>query len=809
LAQCNLYHQAQNRTWVLHIDVDEYISYNYVHNVEQQQEPLPASQQRRNLTPSTPIFDYFHSVQPPAEACVGMVRVMFGPKTNNNNVTNKNNDKEQIIHLDTLSYYYHENLATLGLFGKQKVIMDVSRIHPSLLQPFIVFSIHTPIMRPRHVCPVNYHTAKAYSESILRVHHYIGSWESYFSKVDVRRDKEIFLERSTAASKYGPINDVKGWYDSFVQLMKSADRANNMLAGAGVLEKEWTTIVAKQQQTNKSKTPVCALLFFTSNDETATQKPSFLWSFLQANVMQENPSCEIFVHSFAEMKDSIPYFPIQRTHFLVSTFQQQEDENYRRVPLKLRKQWHSILSVWNFMELFEQNNWKRFQKIGLFSYDMVYYDPVPITNNNEDAVVPSAILSNGADEEERWGSTLLYGARDVAKIWATDRLKSIESYQQWLGSATNSTSFLVDYLLNQKWGLLGYVAVRNICFRPYATITDEGQHNKECTFAAQSATTMSVIDKVPGLVVLGMHRSGTSLLSGLLVKGLSYVVPGKVMVANNGNQYGYFENDNVAFQNDVWLNEQSMHWNKLNIRTDEKDSRVIVGGFDPNFSCITDYCAKAKHKKLNYFQNRKRALLDFNNSTLPWLLKDPRLCITLSMWLPSLKGAPPAVLFTFRNPLEVAKSLARRKINNVKLLSNGMKLWIWYNRLSLLNSQSLCRVVTSNEAVIRDPVSEISRINEELTKCGLPSRPLNATALLDFFHADIMHVSENNNNQKKNDATTNNEEDCIIPPLESGLLITDNNLQNVYMKAMTVFCDLKNGKAFKENYVWPLLPSVV
>lgn len=87
LAQCNLYHQAQNRMWVLHIEIDEYISYNYVHD-EQQEEPLPASQQRRNLTPSTPIIDNFHSVQPPAEACVGMVRVMFGPKTNNNNVTN-------------------------------------------------------------------------------------------------------------------------------------------------------------------------------------------------------------------------------------------------------------------------------------------------------------------------------------------------------------------------------------------------------------------------------------------------------------------------------------------------------------------------------------------------------------------------------------------------------------------------------------------------------------------------------------------------------------------------------------------------
>jgi hypothetical protein len=161
-------------------------------------------------------------------------------------------------------------------------------------------------------------------------------------------------------------------------------------------------------------------------------------------------------------------------------------------------------------------------------------------------------------------------------------------------------------------------------------------------------------------------------------------------------RYGYFENDNVAYQNDVWLNEQGMHWNKLNIRTDPQDAQIIIGGFDPNFSCLTDYCVKAKHKRLNYFRNRKLALLHYNNESLaePWLLKDPRLCITLPMWLPSLRGSPPAVLFTFRHPVEVAKSLARRKINNVKLQSNGLKLWIWYNRLSLINSQSLCRVVT-------------------------------------------------------------------------------------------------------------------
>jgi len=106
----------------------------------------------------------------------------------------------------------------------------------------------------------------------------------------------------------------------------------------------------------------------------------------------------------------------------------------------------------------------------------------------------------------------------------------------------------------------------------------------------------------------------------------------------------------------------------------------------------TCYCVKAKYKRLNYFQNRTLTLLHYNNESLaePWLLKEPRLCITLLMWLPSLRGSPPAVLFTFRHPVEVTKSLARHKINNVKLQSYGLKLYC----LSLINSQPLCRVVT-------------------------------------------------------------------------------------------------------------------
>jgi len=564
LARCNLHHRANNRTWVMHIDVDEYISYNYVHELL---EPSSPSEERWNWTRSSTssntntnisststgrsvlhtVFDYLHRIHPPTTACLGMVRVLFGSITTNtsNTTTTANPD----IHLDTLTYFYHENLTTLGVFGKQKVLMDVSRIHPSLLQPDKVFSIHTPIMRPRYICPTNYFTRKSYSESILRVHHYIGSWESYSSKVDVRRDKEIFAER--ARVKIGPNYDVQGWYDTFQQVIGGPEKANQMLAGAGILEKEWKEIVAKQKGRNyfhqsnlASTSPSCALLFFSDSYNNAvgtTEWNSVLLSSIRNNIIVTNPTCEIFVHTFVTLtEESQQYFSNRQSHFSVSDDMQHHDQESNWIlPIQLRQQWYSIHSVWNFMETFEQKNWIRFRRVGIFSLQMVYYDPIPIIGviANPDSVIPTPFLSNAAEQDEQWSSSpLFYGARATAKIWATDRFNSIEGYRRWksnYGYNSSSTSSLMHYILHQKWAL--GVHMENICFRSYLeVISNEDSH--ECKFADTERTVLANIDRVPGLVVLGMHRSGTSLLSGLLVKGLNYVVPGKLMVGNDGNK---------------------------------------------------------------------------------------------------------------------------------------------------------------------------------------------------------------------------------------------------------------------------------
>jgi len=169
---------------------------------------------------------------------------------------------------------------------------------------------------------------------------------------------------------------------------------------------------------------------------------------------------------------------------------------------------------------------------------MVYYDPIPIgVIANPDSVIPTPFLSNVTEQDEQWSSSpLFYGARATAKIWATDRFNSIEGYRRWksnYGYNSSSTSSLMHYILHQKWAL--GVHMENICFRSYLeVISNEDSH--ECKFADTERAVLANIDRVPGLVVLGMHRSGTSLLSGLLVKGLNYVVPGKLMVGNDGNK---------------------------------------------------------------------------------------------------------------------------------------------------------------------------------------------------------------------------------------------------------------------------------
>jgi hypothetical protein len=63
-----------------------------------------------------------------------------------------------------------------------------------------------------------------------------------------------------------------------------------------------------------------------------------------------------------------------------------------------------------------------------------------------------------------------------------------------------------------------------------------------------------------GFVVLGMHRSGTSMLAGLLVTGLGYKTGGPLIGSAFDNEKGFFELLGVVLQNDELMKAQRTYW---------------------------------------------------------------------------------------------------------------------------------------------------------------------------------------------------------------------------------------------------------
>lgn len=210
------------------------------------------------------------------------------------------------------------------------------------------------------------------------------------------------------------------------------------------------------------------------------------------------------------------------------------------------------------------------------------------------------------------------------------------------------------------------------------------------------------------------------------------------------------------------------------------------------------------------FDEGKRALKFLNNhlKTLPYLQKDPRMCIALPTWLKLLDDEP-AIVFTYRHPLEVAMSLKKR--DSGFYLEHGLRLWIVYNMRAIQNSARLCRVFSTNEAVMKDPTKEVQRIKNELTdRCNVipPPKSLIPQEVVDsFIDPNLQHNSKERKDEEKTSRILKEFGDgCVAREFESENERGSSEYESekeMFLMAMQVFCDFENGKAYEEDYEWP------
>jgi glycosyltransferase involved in cell wall biosynthesis len=194
-----------------------------------------------------------------------------------------------------------------------------------------------------------------------------------------------------------------------------------------------------------------------------------------------------------------------------------------------------------------------------------------------------------------------------------------------------------------------------------------------------------------GILILGMHRSGTSALTRVLnLLGAALGEP--LMPAGKDNETGYWEPMPVYEAHEQLLVALSRRWDDIREMPAQWQSH-------PQAQRCKDVLSAYVSQQL-----------------LPhplWAVKEPRLCRLLPLWQNLLANMPTRVgaLIMVRHPLEVAASLSRR---DGMPMANGLMLWMQHLIEAEHHTRDMPRVLVHYTDLLTDWRVEVERIAQAL-----------------------------------------------------------------------------------------------
>jgi hypothetical protein len=182
-----------------------------------------------------------------------------------------------------------------------------------------------------------------------------------------------------------------------------------------------------------------------------------------------------------------------------------------------------------------------------------------------------------------------------------------------------------------------------------------------------------------GILILGMHRSGTSAVARV-VNLLGAAAPADLMPATPSNPRGHWESNRFYAIHEELLKAAGTAWD---------DWRPVDSNWFESSPADT------------YREQLKSAIVaEYGENRLIYI-KDPRICRLVPFWLGILHelNITPSVLFSVRNPLEVAYSLASRDGFS---LEKSLLLWLRHTLDAEYATRNLPRSFVEFEQLMLD-----------------------------------------------------------------------------------------------------------
>ena len=265
------------------------------------------------------------------------------------------------------------------------------------------------------------------------------------------------------------------------------------------------------------------------------------------------------------------------------------------------------------------------------------------------------------------------------------------------------------------------------------------------------------------LVVLGMHRSGTSVLTRLL----SYsgaILPRTVIPPKSDNPKGFWESPNINSFNDKLLNFVGSSWFAVN---------------EIDVSCLCN-------NKVLLIEAAELLNSEFENAQM-LLIKDPRICRLFPFWLKvfELLNIDCKVIIPTRAPLQIANSLARRDGFSKEL---GIWLWLRHYIDAEFYSRHVKRAFVDFEQLLNDWRSVLTLISGSI-ELNLYENALEYSADIDEFIDD------------KLPKTATDESSVAFDPLIRSVIGWNKNASKGRIKSFKVLDDARQRILFLDRMV--------
>jgi hypothetical protein len=199
------------------------------------------------------------------------------------------------------------------------------------------------------------------------------------------------------------------------------------------------------------------------------------------------------------------------------------------------------------------------------------------------------------------------------------------------------------------------------------------------------------------LFVLGMHRSGTSALTGALARSGAHAGT-KLMPATADNPEGYWEDVPLVGFNDALLKSLGTRWDSVAPMPEGWwKLTAAVAAREAATSLIAAEWGDARFA----------------------VVKDPRMCRLLRLWREAFQDAGFAVscVLMTRRPMDVAASLARR---DQFAPEKSLALWLSHLVEAERDSRGLPRAFVTYEALLADAAGTLERVRSD---AAFPIKP--------------------------------------------------------------------------------------